>query len=238
MISPALTDTTNRLLDSLPAQEMKDFIADCDTVELEFGKILAEPGEPILYAYFPLDSLVSLIVTLESGARLEVTMTANEGMVGASLMLGAQINSLQALIQGAGMALRIPSARFLAHLERSSALKKAMKRYLNALMNQISQSAACAHFHGLEQRLARWLLMTHDRTPGDQLRLTHEFLSSMLGSRRAGVTVAAKALQGRGLIDYQRGKITVQDRPGLESASCHCYAVDRQIYDRMLEKVV
>lgn len=234
MVPTASPRPSNRILDSLPAEEMKNFLSDCDTVELPFGKILAEPGEPILHAYFPLDSIVSLIVTLESGARLELTMTANEGMIGASLMLGAQQNTMQALIQGAGLALRIPADRFIKHLEESPSLKKAIKRYLNAFMNQISQSAACAHFHGLNQRLARWLLMTHDRTPGDQLRLTHEFLSSMLGVRRSGVTVAAKALQSLGLIHYQRGKITVHDRPGLEAAACHCYIVDRQIHARLL----
>ncbi|GGC86080.1 Crp/Fnr family transcriptional regulator [Halopseudomonas salina] len=237
MDQTAVLSNPNRLLDSLTAQELERFVADSDMVDLKFGQVLAEPGERILHVYFPIDCLASLIVTLESGARLEVSMVGNEGMVGVSLMLGVQESSIQVLVKGGGTALRMSSACFQDHLERSPALKKAIKRYLNALMSQIAQSAACAHFHAVEPRLARWLLMTHDRTQGDQLHLTHEFLSSMLGVRRSGVTVAAKALQSRGLIGYQRGKITVHDRPGLEEASCHCYVADRQIYDRMLERV-
>jgi hypothetical protein len=147
-------------------------------------------------------------------------------MLGISLMLGAQASPLQALVQGAGPVLRMSSAGFLDHLQRSPALEGVLKRYLNGLLGQVTQSAACAHFHVVEARLARWLLMTHDRTHGDQLHLTHEFLSSMLGVRRAGVTRAASELQVRGLIDYQRGHITVNDRRGLEQASCRCYADD------------
>ncbi|SEL52288.1 Crp/Fnr family transcriptional regulator [Halomonas daqiaonensis] len=228
---------SNRLLDSLPEEDRKRFLADCEIVDLAFGRKLAEPGETISYAFFPIDCLVSLIATLESGGRLEVSMAGNEGMVGFPLMLGAEKSSLQAVVQGAGAALRMSSACFQDHLERSPALERLMKRYLNVLMSQISQSAACAHYHSLEARTARWLLMTHDRTRGDELRITHEFLSGMLGVRRAGVTLAAKALQRRGLIDYQRGRITVHDRPGLEAASCRCYATDRKTYGQMIERL-
>jgi CRP-like cAMP-binding protein len=225
---------TNRLLDSLPRGDRERFLADCETVEMGFGQILFEPGDSISHVYFPLESFISLIASLESGGRLEVSMAGNEGMLGTSLILGVHESPLLALIQGAGPALRMSSAGFQDHLGQSPALERVMKRYLNVLLNQISQSAACAHYHGVEARLARWLLMTHDRTHADQLHLTHEFLSSMLGVRRAGVTLAAKALQSRGLIDYQRGRVTVRDRPGLEEASCRCYATDREIYDQML----
>ncbi|NYS62038.1 Crp/Fnr family transcriptional regulator [Vreelandella salicampi] len=228
---------TNRLIESLPEEERKRFLADCEIVEMEFGQMLVEPGEIISHAIFPLDCLVSLIATLESGGRLEVSMVGNEGMMGIPLMLGAQTSSLQALIQGVGPALRMSSACFQDHLAQSPTLERLMKRYLNFLMSQISQSAVCTHYHPLEARMARWLLMTHDRTRGDQLRITHEFLSNMLGVRRAGVTLAAKAIQNRGLISYQRGRIIVQDRAGLEEASCRCYVADRNIYDQMLEQV-
>ena len=220
---------TNRLIDSLPEEERELFLAECDTVNLDFGQILAETGEPIQHVYFPVGCLISLIVSLESKSRLEVSMAGNEGMLGITLMLGAYKSPFQALVQGAGPALRMSSACFLNHLESSSALDGVIKRYLNVLLGQISQSAACARFHLVEARLARWLLMTHDRTRGDQLRLTHEFLSSMLGVRRAGVTQAACALQNRGLIDYQRGNITVHDRAGLERASCRCYSDDLEL---------
>lgn len=224
---------SNRLLDSLPEEDRNRFLADCETVDLAFGRKLAEPGETISHALFPIDSLVSLIATLEGGGRLEVSMAGNEGMVGISLLLGTQKSSLQAVVQGAGTALRMSAAFLQGHLERSSALERVMKRYLNVLMSQITQSAACTHYHGVEARLARWLLMTHDRTRGDQLRITHEFLSGMLGVRRAGVTKAAKALQVRGLIEYHRGEITVLERPGLEAASCSCYAADRETYAQL-----
>ncbi len=222
---------TNQLLDSLPAEDRERFLADCDTVRLEFGQSLAEPGEQILDVHFPTGCLISLIVSLGSKTRLEVSMAGNEGMLGSSLMLGAKTSPLQALVQRAGPALRMSSACFLSHLARSSALEAAIKRYIHVLLSQISQSAACAHSHVVEARLAKWLLMTHDRTHGDQLQMTHEFLSSLLGVRRAGVTRAASALQSRGLIEYQRGNITVNDRPGLERASCRCYADDLEVSD-------
>lgn len=228
---------TNQLLDSLPEKEKKSFLADCETVEMAFGQLLAEPGDNISHAVFPLDCFISLIATLDSGDQLEVSMAGKEGMVGIPLVLGAQTSALQMLVQGAGPALRMSSACFQDHLARSPILEGLMKRYLNVLLNQISQSAACAHYHALEARMARWLLMTHDRTHGDQLHLTHEFLSGMLGVRRAGITLAATALQRRGLINYQRGRITVQNRAGLEEASCQCYATDCDIYDKMLEQV-
>lgn len=227
---------TNRLLDSLPKKDRKRFLNDCETVDLEFGQLLSEPDENISHVHFPIDCLLSQIITLESGARLEISMAGNEGMAGISLMLGAQKSSLQVLVQRGGPALRMPAACFLDHLERSPALEKLMKRYLNVFINQISQSAACSYFHAMTARLARRLLMTHDRTQGDQLHLTHEFLSAMLGVRRAGITLAARALQERGLINYRRGNITVDDRAGLEEASCRCYVDDLDIHSQMFEE--
>ncbi len=225
---------TNRLLDILPASEKEQFLADCDSVELKSGQILAEAGEEIKHVFFPVDCLISLLVRLDNNAQLKVSMAGNEGMFGTSLMLGAKTSPLQALVQGAGTILRMPSDRFLSHLERSTALDQLIKRYMNGLFNQISHSAACNYYHAVEGRLARWLLMTHDRTRGDQLQLTQNFLASMLGVRRSSITVAARALQKRRLIDYHRGKITVDDRPGLERASCRCYAVDQEIYSQIV----
>lgn len=234
--SPTLLHS-NRLLDRLPAEERERFLADCETVELVSGQMLSEPGEKITHVHFPIDCLISLFATLENGARLEVSMAGNEGMAGISLILGAERSSLQMLVQGSGPALRMSAACFRDHLERSPALEQLMTRYLNVLISQISQSGACAHFHEVTPRLARRLLMTHDRTSGDQLHLTQDFLSSMLGVRRPGVSIAAKTLQRRGLITYERGCITVHDRPGLEEAACDCYASGREIYEQVFEPV-
>lgn len=236
MVSTTNLPHTNRLLDTLPEEERDPFFVDCEIVDLEPGQILTEPGERISHVYFPIDCVVSLIVGLESGARLEVSMAGKEAMVGIALILGAQRSSLQVIVQGAGPALRMPAACFLDHLDRSPVLERRMRRYLNVLISQISQSAACAHFHEVTPRLARRLLMTHDRTQGDQLSLTQEFLSSMLGVRRAGVTLAAKVLQTRGLIDYQRGSIIVNCRHGLEKASCRCYADGWEMYGQSLNR--
>lgn len=224
---------TNRLLASLPAREREQFFAGCDIVEVELGQILAESGEPFQHVYFPIDCLISLLVCLENSSRLKVSMTGNEGMLGSSLILDSQTSPLQAQVLGAGTALRMSADRFLSHVESTPALEKLIKRYMNGLFNQVSHSAACNYYHAVEERLARWLLLTHDRTRGDQLRLTQAFLSSMLGVRRSSITLAARALQKRGLIDYSRGNITVCDRLGLENASCRCYVADQVIYSQV-----
>lgn len=226
---------SNRLIASLPARDKEHFLADCDAVELKFGQILAEPGEPILHVHFPVDCLISLLVRLENKARLKVSMVGNEGMLGTPLMLGAQTSPLQALVQGEGTALRMSTTCFLSHLERIPGLETLIKQYMNGLFSQIFHSAACNYYHAVEERLARWLLITHDRTRGDQLRLTQEFLASILGVRRSSITLAARALQKRELINYRRGNITVNDRRGLEKASCLCYAADQEIYSQMVE---
>ncbi|MEQ6888028.1 Crp/Fnr family transcriptional regulator, partial [Halomonas sp. CS7] len=175
-----------------------------------------------------------LIASLGDSERLEVAMVGSEGMLGMPLILGLDESPLRALVQGAGSALRMPAAALGRHLEQCPALQALLKRYLYVLMHQLTQVAACTHFHQVEARLARWLLMTQDRAHSDRLHLTHEFLAMMLGVRRAGITLAAMALQGRRLIRYQRGDITVLDRAGLIEAACGCYAADRSIYRRVI----
>lgn len=229
-----LSPVTNHLIDSLPRQVRVSFLADCEAIDLAFGEVLAEPGERISHVYFPLDSFISLIASLSDGDRLEVAMIGSEGMFGMPLTLGVEKSPWHALVQGAGPALRIPAAVFGRHLARSPALQTLLKRYFYVLMDQLSRVAACTHFHQVEGRLARWLLMTQDRAHSDQLHLTHEFLAMMLGVRRAGITLAATALQTRRLIRYHRGAITVLDRPGLIEASCGCYAADRRIYRQVI----
>ncbi|GHC23089.1 Crp/Fnr family transcriptional regulator [Aidingimonas halophila] len=225
----------NRLLQELPAVEHAAFMAACEPVNLVFGKVLVEPGALIEQVYFPLDGFISLIVSLDDGDRLEVAMAGREGMMGVSLLLGVEESPLCALVQGAGMALRMDAARFRSLLSSCPVLQQRLQRYLYVVIGQLARTAACTHFHQVEARLARWLLMTQDRADSDKLYLTHEFLAAMLGVRRAGITQAATALQERALISYRRGNITVLDRPGLIDVSCGCYRADCSLYSRILD---
>jgi CRP-like cAMP-binding protein len=226
--------SANQLLYRLPQQELAAFMAGCESVTLTFGDVLVEPGASIEQVYFPIDSFISLIVALDDGDTLEVAMAGREGMMGASLLLGVRQSPLRALVQGAGLALRMEADRFQALLLACPALQERLLRYLYVMMNQLAHTVACTHFHQVEARLARWLLMTQDRAGSGSLKLTHEFLAVMLGVRRAGITEAATALQARGLISYHRGDITVLDRAGLVEASCRCYLHDCSLYNQML----
>jgi CRP-like cAMP-binding protein len=203
-------------------------------VQLVFGQVLAEPDAPIRYVYFPETGFVSLLVPADGGAALEVGLIGREGMLGATLVLGVDSAPLHALVQGAGTALRMTAARFRKALAGSAALREVLTRYCYVLLRQVSQTAACTHYHTVKARLARWLLMTQDRALGATFHLTQEFLGRMLGARRVGVTEAAGGLQTRGLIGYRRGEIVVLNRRGLERASCACYAADKRLYDRTL----
>jgi len=224
----------NRLLAALPAQSRQQFLANCEQVELEFGQVLCEAGGRIRYVYFPLDSFISLITTLDDGARLEIGMIGDEGMLGMSLILGVNISSQHAVVQGAGSALRISATAFSRHCKASAALQLGMSRYVYVLMCQRAQTAACSHYHRVEARLARWLLMTRDRAHSNRFRLTHEFLAYMLGVRRVGITAAASSLHALGLINYSRGEIVILNNAGLEKASCNCYRDGEAMYAQTL----
>jgi Crp-like helix-turn-helix domain len=225
---------TNRLLGALPFKDCQRVIAGCEQVELAFADVLGEPGERIRHVYFPADSFISLAAPVDSRASLEVGLIGNEGMLGIPLVLGISVSPQRALVRGSGGALRMTTASFQRELGASLALKRGLNRYLYALMAQFSQTAACTRFHLLDARLARWLLMTHDRAHSDKFHLTHDFLADMLGVRRVGVTKAAGFLQRQKLISYRRGHITILDRGGLEAVSCGCYRSMKQIYDRIL----
>jgi CRP-like cAMP-binding protein len=221
----------NSLLAAIPRKAYQRLIAALEPVELKFGEVLYEPGDTIRHVYFPSAALVSLLTLADGHLALEVGLIGRDGMVGIPLVLGHSASPVRALVQGAGAAMRMTAALFLKEFRHSPVLQKELYRYTYTLMAQISQTAACNRFHVVEQRLARWLLMTHDRVKSDQFRMTHEFLGHMLGVRRVGVTKAAQALQVRGLISYSRGDISVLDRQGLEAAACQCYVVVKDMHD-------
>jgi CRP-like cAMP-binding protein len=226
---PKQSAIANSLLAALPRMEFQRLAAGLEPVTLTFGEVLYEPGEPIRYVYFPNKSLVSLLTLVDDRLALEIGMVGREGMVGAPLALGIGVSPVRALVQGTGAALRMKSAHFLKELQQSLHLQRAIYRYTHTLMRQVAQTAACNRFHVVQERLARWLLMTRDRVQSNDFPLTQEFLSHMLGVRRVGVTRAAGQLQKRKLIEYTRGNIRIIDRRGLEAASCSCYQIVRNI---------
>lgn len=214
----------NRLIQDLPASPRNRILKRCEPVNLRFGARLCEHDRPFGHVYFPVTGFISLVTTVGSHQPLEIGLIGNEGMLGVTLVLGIQTAPLRAVVQGSGTALRMSAAQFRRELRDSRpALSRTLHRYLYVQMAQLSQSTGCARFHAVEARLARWLLMTHDRAHVDHFHLTHEFLADMLGVRRSAVTIAAGALQRRGIIRYVRGAIHLLDRKGLEAASCECY---------------
>lgn len=226
--------TGNLLLAGLPQSLRRRLLARLEPVELRLSEVLCKSGEHMRYAYFPTRSFVSLIAPLDRHAGLEVGLVGDEGMVGISLMLGIEAAPLDALVQGAGGAWRMEAAMLLGELSRSLPLRQVLSRYLYVTLTQLAQAGACTRFHLVEARLARWLLTTRDRAHADEFYITHEYLSHMLGVRRAGITRAAVALRKRNLIDYSRGLLTVIDGEGLERAACSCYATHNEHYTRVL----
>ena len=219
----AKVNVVNQLIQDLPQKLRARLLARCEQVELVFGTILCEANVPFTHVYFPLKGFISLVATVDDHQPLEMGLIGNEGMLGATITLGVDVVPLRGVVQGSGSALRMSAARFRAELRDSPDLRRMVNRYLYVLMAQLSQTAACTRFHDVPARLARWLLMTHDRAHGDHFHLTHTFLADMLGVRRSGVTIAAGDLQRRELISYTRGEIRILDRKGLEAASCECY---------------
>jgi CRP-like cAMP-binding protein len=225
----------NRILAALPGKDLLRLVSDCEKVPLVLAEELLTPGEKICHVHFPIQGFVSLLTPVDNSAHLEVGLVGDEGMVGTPLVLGIPTSPLQAVVQGAGYALRMDAARFREALGRSKSLRLLLDRYLFVRMTQLAQATGCTRFHLLDSRLARWLLMTQDRAHANTLHITHELLAAMLGVRRAGVTRAATSLQDRGLIRYRRGEVEVLDRPGLRAAACTCYEADRRTYRSVLD---
>ena len=223
----------NRMLDSLPPDDFKRFVPHLQEATFPLSTVLFRPEDEIEYAYFPTTCIVSLLTQLEDGSGLEVGLVGKEGVAGVSAILGGTETKV-ATVQAAGSALKIRVGAFRDEFKRGGALQASVLRYLHALMTQISQSAVCNIRHPVPGRLARWLLMYHDRLGKDEFELTHEFMAAMLGVRRSGISETAAVLQRKGLIAYRRGRVKILDRSGLESFACECYPVVKVKYDDLI----
>lgn len=225
--SPATRPRANAILNRLSDDHLKALLPKFNLVRLKLGDVLYEPGDKIEYVYYPTSGVISLLATFEDGTTVEAGLTGNEGMLGTACVLGADTTPHQALVQTSGEALRMTLRDLRAQIQEDGAFLAAMLTYTNLMFVMVAQTAGCNRIHTLEQRLARWLLLTDDRVPGNALELTQDFISRMLGVRRAGIAVAANELR-------QRGIIAVLDRKGLEQTSCECYQLVKQQYDRYL----
>ena len=225
---------TNHLLQLLADADRHVLLQHCDVVQLQFADILCEPNQRYRYLYFPLSGFISLVTKLAGHKPLEMGLIGNEGMLGVTLALDINQAPMQAVVQGKGTAWRIDIADLQKFLLRCPQLQHVLQQYLFVQLSQLTQSAACAHFHALNPRLARWLLMSHDRAHSSEFYLTHQFLADMLGVRRSGVTVAAGILQKQQFIRYSRGMIHILDRAALQHIACECYQAGLDDYRAML----
>jgi CRP-like cAMP-binding protein len=233
-LNHASVPVSNQLIAALPAAELAQWSTRLEPVHLTAGGVLHEPGEVMDHIYFPTTAVVSLLYTTARGASAEIAMVGYEGLVGISLLLGGETTPHCAIVQSAGFGYRLTAAATRAEFQRSMAVKDLLLRYTQALITQMTLTAACNRHHALEQQVCRWLLMRLDRLQGSELTTTHEQIANLLGVRREGVTEAASRLQQAGLIRYSRGRVEVIDRPGLERRCCECYAVVKKEYDRLL----
>ena len=227
----------NHLLAALPPAEFERLAQYLELVALPLGEVLYEPGGQLLHAYFPTSAIVSLHYVMETGASAETAGVGNEGMVGISLFMGGDTTPSSAVAKTAGNAYRLETSVLMQEFERAGLLQRLLLRYTQALITQMTQTAACNRHHSVAQQLCRWLLLTLDRLPSNELVITHELVASMLGVRREGVTEAAGKLQNSGFIRYRRGHITVLDRAGLETRGCECSAVVNREINRLLADV-
>ena len=234
---PAYSPNQNHLLAALPTAEFEPLAAHLERVPLLLGQMLYEPDSQLQHAYFPTTAIVSLHYVMESGASAETAGVGNEGVVGISLFMGGNTTPSSAVVQTAGHAYRLGRRQLLEEFNRAGLLQRLLLRYTQALITQMAQTAVCNRHHSLEQQLCRWLLLTLDRLPSNELIMTQELVASMLGVRREGITEAAGNLQRAGLISYRRGHIAVTDRAGLEQHACECYAVVKKELDRLLSDV-
>jgi len=223
----------NRLLALLPGDVRDEIEGKGQRIALDLKQSLHKANEPIREVYFPLSGVVSLVIRMADGLSVEVATVGNEGFAGTQVFLGADRTPTDVFAQVPGEALQLSVADFRSAYERHAEFTDVLRRYTQALMNQISQSTACNHLHSIQERMCRWLLMTHDRVGADEFSLTQEFLAQMLGVRRPSVTVVAGMLQQAKLIEYRRGRIGILDRERLEQSACECYEVVRKEFERL-----
>jgi CRP-like cAMP-binding protein len=228
------TPKSNRLLAALPEEDYQALQPVLEPVLLPLGMALYESGGVQGYVYFPTSSIVSLLYVLENGSSAEIAVTGCEGLVGIALFMGGETTPSRAVVQSAGQGYRLKAAVLKNKFEAGGALQLLLLRFTQALITQMTQTAVCNRHHAVDQQLCRWLLLSLDRLPANELVMTQELIANMLGVRREGVTEAAGKLQAAGLIEYSRGKITVLNRTKLEARVCECYAVVKREYDRLL----
>jgi CRP-like cAMP-binding protein len=224
----------NELIAALPVDEFARWAPHLERVDLHLGQVLHESGAVMTHLYFPTTAIVSLLYVLEDGSSAEIAVVGYEGVVGIALFMGGGSTPSRAVVQSAGTCFRLNAGAFQAEFDRGGPVLHLMLRFTQALITQMAQTAVCNRHHSLDQQLCRWLLLSLDRLPGQDLVMTQELISNMLGVRREGVTEAAQKLQTAGLIRYARGHITVLDRAGLERRTCECYGVVKKEYDRLL----
>lgn len=232
MIKP--DQAANGLLASLPAAVWERLAPSLELVDMPLGMVLYESGCKMSHVYFPINTIVSLLYVMEDGASAEIAVVGKEGIVGIALIMGGETTPSRAVVQSAGKGYRLPALDIRTEFNRSGPLMHLLLRYIQALITQMAQTAVCNRHHTLDQQLCRWLLLSLDRLSSNELVMTQELISNMLGVRREGVTEAALKLQRQGLISYARGHITVLDRAALQRRACECYAVVKQEYDRLL----
>ncbi|MCB5190377.1 Crp/Fnr family transcriptional regulator [Methylobacillus arboreus] len=224
----------NQLLSALPSIDFERLAPHFELFSMALGEVLCESGELLNYVYFPTESIVSLLYQLEDGSSAEIAVVGNEGIVGISLFMGGETTPSRAVVQSAGYSYRLKAQILKKEFNRIGPMMHLLLRYTQALITQMTQTAVCNRHHSVEQQLCRWLLLSLDRLPDNDLRMTQELIANMLGVRREGVTEAAGKLQRAGLIEYSRGHIKVLDRPGLEKRVCECYKVVKLEFDRLL----
>ncbi|HWQ95589.1 MAG TPA: Crp/Fnr family transcriptional regulator [Gammaproteobacteria bacterium] len=224
----------NHLVAALPTAEFERLAPHLELVAMPLGEVLYESGGKLQHVYFPTTAIVSLQYIMENGASAEIAGVGNEGILGISLFMGGETTPSRAVVQTAGYGYRLKAHLMMQEFNRAGPMMRLLLRYTQALITQVSQTAACNRHHSVEQQLCRWLLLTLDRLPSNELTMTQELIAGMLGVRREGITEAAGHLQQTGCIRYRRGHITVLDRSGLESRVCECYAEVKKEFDRLL----
>jgi CRP-like cAMP-binding protein len=227
----------NHLLTVLPTTDFERVLPGLELVLMPLGEVIYESGIQLRHVYFPTTCIVSLLYVMEDGASAEIAVVGNEGIIGVALFMGGESTPSRAIVQSAGYAYRLEAQVLKREFNHAGPVMHLLLRYTQALITQMAQTAVCNRHHSVDQQLCRWLLLSLDRLPTNELTMTQELIANMLGVRREGVTEAAGKLQSAGLIQYARGRITVLDRPGLEARSCECYAVVKKEFDRLLPEI-